>query len=284
MIMRSQGRKQAPLFFGLIIISSSFIAQPGTRYATSQLDYHTVPRHHVRQDDVLWMKTVWQRIDLREKNNQPLYFPETESQHRMALFDMIMAAVLDEPILTAYDIGPLGMNDMFDNALSTSDLEALLIQSDTIRTESVFEEGLWETTIVEDRVSSTDIIAYDLKEHWFIDCNRSMLEARIVGICPVMAVYDENGIYKGTRRLFWLYYPELIHLLAKWPAYNRYNDVETMSYARYFDDHRFNAHITKISNTNNRSLSSYLAPEDALLQGMKTKEYLRNMEQDMWNH
>jgi gliding motility associated protien GldN len=248
------------------------------------MDDHPVPKQHVRMDDVLWMKTVWQRIDLREKNNQSLYFPENPSQHRSALFDLIVSAVYDEPVLKAYDLGPLGTNDMFDRALTKAELEQILIKRDTVRSESIFEEGVWENTVEEDRIASTDVIAYDIKEHWFIDRNRSVMEARIVGICPVVAVYDDQGSFKGTKRLFWLYYPELIQQLAQWPAYNRHNDVEAMSYARYFDDHRFSGYITKISNVYDRNISSYLAPEEALVKGMETKEYIRNMEQDMWNY
>lgn len=282
--MRRLDRKQAPLFFGFLLIVFGSVAQPGTRNTTSQIDDHPVPKQHVRIDDVLWMKTVWQRVDLREKNNQSLYFPETPMEHRAALFDLIAQAVYDEPELKAYDLGPLGMNDMFDDPLTRSELEGILLSRDTVRSESIYEEGVWENTVVEKRISSTDVIAYDIKEHWFIDRNRSVMEARIVGICPVIAVYDDYGTFKGTKRLFWLYYPELVQQLAQWPAYNRHNDVEAMSYARYFDDHRFSSHITKVSNTYDRSMSSYLAPEDALVKGIETKEFLRNMEQDMWNY
>ena len=34
-----------------------------------------VPYTHLREADVTWEKRVWRTIDIREKVNQPLYYP-----------------------------------------------------------------------------------------------------------------------------------------------------------------------------------------------------------------
>ena len=34
-----------------------------------------IPYTHLREGDVVWEKRVWREIDLRDKQNQPLFYP-----------------------------------------------------------------------------------------------------------------------------------------------------------------------------------------------------------------
>lgn len=38
-----------------------------------------VPYTHVREADVMWHRRIWREIDLREKINHPLYYPDRKS-------------------------------------------------------------------------------------------------------------------------------------------------------------------------------------------------------------
>ena len=58
---------------------------------------------------------------------------------------------------------------------------------------------------------SKDIVQYKLKEDWFFDKERSVMDVRIIGIAPVKYVRennDPNGVITGTKEMFWLYFPE----------------------------------------------------------------------------
>ena len=280
-------RKQAPLYLIIFIsfFSYSIVAQPGTKHATSILDGNAVPKQHVRHDDVLWMKTVWQRIDLRERMNHPLYFTTSPTQHRASLFDVLLDLTLEEGVINTYDPGILGDDDMMITTLSGADLKERLISRDTVQRESLFEDGQFESVELVNKVGSEDVAAYDIKETWFIDRNRSVMEVRIVGICPVMAVYDdETGEFRGTKRLFWIYYPELRDQLVRNAYYNPNNDLQSISLVRMFDERRFSSHITKVSNVYDRTIGAYQSPMDALLTGAEEEEKIRNLELDMWNY
>ena len=68
---------------------------------------------HLREADVMWSKRVWRIIDLREKMNHPLFYPEEPLSDRMALWDVIKYGVLDEGSLTIYDLKGTEFDDRF---------------------------------------------------------------------------------------------------------------------------------------------------------------------------
>lgn len=275
--------KQAPLFIFVFLFIGSATAQPGSGPIRPN-DDRAAPRAPVRDKDVLWLRTVWQRIDLRQKPNHTIYLPLTPAQNRKSLFDYIVDGIMEDGVITPFYVGELGDDDMLTTPLNPSQTEDILVHTDSINTTSVFT-GADTVVPVTQRVSSADIIAFDIKEHWYIDAERSVMDVRIVGIAPVFAVTDpETGEFRGTRRLFWLSFDEMRQVMASWPVYVNSNDVQYISYDDLFIQRRFAGTITKVSNVYDRSLAEYLPPMEALLQSLAERETIREMEMNMWNY
>ena len=53
-----------------------------------------VPYPYLRQDDMLWSERHWERIDLREKINLPLYYPLKPMPDRKALWNVLVDGIL----------------------------------------------------------------------------------------------------------------------------------------------------------------------------------------------
>jgi len=132
-------------------------------------------------------------------------------------------------------------------------------------------------------ILSKDIIQYRLKEDWFFDKERSILDVRIIAIAPVVYSKDDEGQIQGMRELFWLYFPHCRFVLNNYFVFNPKNDAQWMSYDDLFWKRRFSCTIYKENNVFDRKIESYKTGVDALFEAEKIKEDIRTIEHDVWS-
>lgn len=247
------------------------------------LDRKVISYPPLREAEVMWLKRTWRRIDLREKINHPIYYPETPVQGRKSLFDVIKDAVLIDGTITAYDPGPLGQDDMFTQRFTTDEARGRLFSTDTVYTED-FDTGEMVPTVQESEVLSRDVQWYDIKEEWFFDRQRSVMDVRIIGICPMVAKRDETtGEFRGLKPLFWIYFPECRYVFANAETFNRFNDTERRTYEDIFWKRQFGSYLLKESNVYDRFIDEYRTGLDALLEADLIKDNIFKMEHDLWH-
>jgi hypothetical protein len=179
-------------------------------------------------------------------------------------------------------------------------------------------EGLVRKDAIARFISSNNIIAYNIKEDWFFDKERSLLDRRIISIAPVarftyeddtttlavergsILAYSKEGIplffdnasnsyeeYKGKvdeREMFWLYFPELRNIMVNYYVYNDKSDAQWMSFDDVFWKRKFTAQIYKVSDKFDRELEDFKYGVDALYEAEKIKDDMRKWEHDVWNY
>jgi len=240
-----------------------------------------VPYTHVREADVMWNRRVWRVIDLREKINHPLYFPIKPIAGRKSLFEVIKLGV-EEGTLTAYDYEydeftvPLTKAEVSKGILRTFELKANF--DDYGEVIEGAEDTAWND------VESDAISAYRLKEEWFFDRERSMMDVRILGIAPVRLDFADDGSVRGSLPMFWIYYPEARYVFANYDVFNRQNDAERRTFEDIFWKRMFNSYAYKKSNVYDRESRGFLKNIDVLLEADKIKNELFIMEHDLWSY
>jgi gliding motility associated protien GldN len=239
-----------------------------------------VPYPHIREADVFWAKDIWRIIDLREKMNQPLYYPLQPIGQRMSLINLILHGISEYNLHAFKD----DKYNMFSSEAMIGIKEIYIaLDADTLFPGTPDERVTIKTENVKKLL---------VKEKWFFDKQHSSMQVRIVGIAP-LKVYqktltDVNGNLVvspevSTEVLFWIYFPEYRELFARHDYFNPFNDAQNVSFDDLFLQRRFSSYIFGESNQyDNRFIPDYMTGEDILLEAERIKQSIFEMEHDLW--
>jgi gliding motility associated protien GldN len=240
-----------------------------------------IPYDHIRSDDEFWEKKIWQVIDIREKMNLPFqYNVEDESGTNQLFINILLNAVKNKEVEAFSPI-----DDRFTTVMPYTDIQTKLSgEEKTVRSiDPVTGEEKMVTT--RDEFDPRTVVQYKIKEIWVFDKEASALKVRILGIAPMVSRMNEDGSFRAAIPLFWVYYPDLRPLLAKYDVYNQNNDAATMSWEDLFEMRFFSSFVIKENNTYNREIKDYIKDGTMrLLEGQAVKDKIFNKEQDMWQY
>ena len=246
-----------------------------------------VPYPYLREADVMWSKTVWRIIDLHEKINLPLYYPTVKIEGRYSLIDLLLYGIKNEGIV-AYSPDE---DSEFSNPLSWKDVENRFgVTNDTFQIENP-ETGLVESKIIKNEINTAEVKKIMLKELWYFDKQRSKLEVRIIGLCPIREYEKTESNEENEeselkqKKIFWFDFSSVRFLLASHYVFNQFNDIANISFDNLFFKRRFSSYIYKESNVyNNRTIGEYKTGLDEMLESEKIQNDIFVMEHDLWEH
>lgn len=266
----------------LVLVSKNTKAQSnildGVYVKEHTIERRVIPYTYLREADVMWSKRIWRIIDLREKLNHDMYFPIDAIAGRKSLMQVIWDGVTKDGSITAYN----DENDGdFTTQLSKTDLDNKYNTWDTTQIEDPGTGEMVEK-ITQRQFIPSEVKQFRVKEDWFFDRQRSVMDVRIIGIAPIR-FFNKNGEDR-FETMFWIYYPEARFAFVSAEVYNKGNDAERRTYEDIFWKRRFSSYIYKETNVYNRRISTYMSGLDALLEAEKIKEDIFNMEHDLWEY
>ena len=134
--------------------------------------------------------------------------------------------------------------------------------------------------------TTSDLVwKYWVKEDWFFDRQRSVMEVRILGLCPLVEKKTETGEGTGAdKALFWIYFPQARPIFANQEVYMRHNDAERRTFDEIFWKRMFSSYIRKETNVYDRVIVEYVSGLDALLEAERIKKDIFVFEHDLFHY
>ena len=251
----------------------------------------------LRQADVMWSRKIWREIDLRQKINHPFYYPENDGvghtiEDRKSLIDVIYSAIQEGSII-AYDNA--ARDDEFREEMSQDAIKMIggareeMISVPDWEARGMFggDPQAMKDTLNKKAFNRNTVKKWRLKEEWFFDKQRSVMDVRIIGIAPLQEDRDEvsGQLTGGFSPLFWVYFPEARKILINAEVFNLVkNNAERRTYDDIFWKRMFGSTITKESSVMDRKVNEYMVGLDALLEAERIKTEIFNIEHDLWEY
>jgi gliding motility associated protien GldN len=278
--------------------SNNAFDQIGSSKSRKFQDRIELPYQSIREEDVLYSVFVWEEIDAREKINRPFIYTAYDDNGDQRFFAILLKA-LDlkkedgiTPMVTPFSAD--GGDDRFTKPMSTDELNALL--KGKLDTTEIDDGGgrshlqeFYNTSLA---VKPDSVYNFLIKEQFIFDRRTSRMYCRIIGIAPIATFKYQLDIGNGRKEekisknvLFWLYYPELRSVLAKYEVYNPKNVSNRITWEELFESRYFNGNIVKSSLdnfTNKRLDEIFKDPIKRLQEGEKIKQKIFDFEQDRW--
>jgi len=244
---------------------------------------------HIREDDAIYRHKVWREIDIREKINLPFRYKADEDNGNQRFVNILFRSIKNGDV-TAFDAN---VDDRFTTPMQIARVGELITgKCDSVQVIDWTKDpdgtkGVFKDSLVCRDFNPDDIIKYRIKEEWVFDKESSRMYVRILGIAPMKTYLDESGNLLGESPLFWIYYPDIRPVLAKYDVYNTKNFGGKMSWEELFESRFFDSKIVKstVDNPYDLFIKQYVRDNILqLLEGENIKNKIFNFEQDLWSY
>jgi gliding motility associated protien GldN len=244
---------------------------------------------NIREDDAVYRQKVWREIDTREKMNLPFRYSADDDNGNQRFISILFKAIQDGPDNGGVTVFS-GIDDRFTTPLTVAEVAKVVAgESVTVPiTDSLGNVVSYKTTAAE--VNLDSFYKFRIKEEVIFDKESSRLFWRILGIAPVKNVITSSGVNLGETELFWVYYPDMRPIFAKYEVYNGKNYGARMSWEELFESRMFYGRIIKstLDNPYDQYLKNQMGLKDntilQLLEGDAIKNKIFDYEQNLWSY
>lgn len=272
----------------LLLLFGKVSAQSHSTTASSDPLIRPIP-----ESDMMYRKTVWRTLDLREKQNKPLF--AFNQQISKVIIDAVKRGELPiykndsltSTITLAEFTANMTMVNEGGNELTPEQIEAGFDQTE--------DEG-WGPEVTEsanvalrpDEFFPKDLYQLEIKEDAVFDKKRSRMYYDIKAITLVVPATLKTNVKLRDILVGTFKYSDLVKVFRDNPKEARWinpqNEAEHKNLADAFDLRLFSSFITKVSNPDNASLEDmYGSPQQGLLASQNAANQLIEYEYNLWS-
>ena len=283
--------------FVLFVLLS--ISSVDNTYAQAEVSngYNPLSLRQVHESYLMWKRTLWRRVDLKEKQNKPFFAMNRE------LSKIIISAV-ERGVLIPYRSD--SVNDV--NVMSREDF-LINIQQENLDAEDDFEDGGFEddpfAAAIEDDpfaadeeevetgpifIPNREFSIFEIKEDLYFDRIHSRIYFDIQSISmylPSDSFYNLTGVEKPVASFRFI---DLYNLFKSMPKeaiwFNDSNIAQHKNLGDAFLLRLFKGIIVKIANADDVRVSELYAKsrKDGIMASFKVEQDLMEWEANLWEY
>ena len=232
------------------------------------------PLPEIREEYVMWKKTIIRELDFRQKINQVFYYPVNPTEDWRNLMTVLYDGILDGRI-TPYRVEnniddmvtPLTRDDFEKENTKIGDPPVIMRDGVEVANELTFKDRM------------NNVTRLRIKEDWYFDKHLSQFLVRIIALGPI--VVDEDGLSQTC----WIPYDDNTRkVLSEAFVANRKNGAERRTYEEILTKRVFDSYIVKEENMYDRYINSYALNIDALFESERIKNEMLDYEQSLWEY
>ena len=285
------------IFVLFVLLSISSVDNTYSQAAEVSNGYNPLSLRQVHESYLMWKRTLWRRVDLKEKQNKPFFAMNRE------LSKIIISAV-ERGVLIPYRSD--SVNDA--NVMSREDF-LINIQQENLDAEDDFEDGGFEddpfAAAIEDDPFATDeeevetgpifipnreFSIFEIKEDLYFDRIHSRIYFDIQSISmylPSDSFYNLTGVEKPVASFRFI---DLYNLFKSMPKeaiwFNDSNIAQHKNLGDAFLLRLFKGIIVKIANADDVRVSELYAKsrKDGIMASFKVEQDLMEWEANLWEY
>jgi gliding motility associated protien GldN len=252
-------------------------------------DRNPLGYEHIREDDAVYRQRLWREIDVHEKMNLPFVYKADGDNGNQRFLNILLNGIKSGEI-TAFNAA---IDDRFTTPVTLKEITDKLIGKPKViqvpdwAKDPDGSKGYTKDSLIIDEYNPDIVEKFWIKEDVIFDKESSRLHVRILGIAPLKTVKNLDGSFRDVEPIFWVYYPDLRPMLARFEAYNGKNYGARLSWEEMFESRMFASRVIKstVENPNDQFIAGYIKdPILRLLEGDNIKEKIFNYEQDLWSY
>ena len=266
------------------------LSAPTLSAQEDELNYNPLSLYPVSYDRILFKKTLWRRIDMNEKQNQPFFSRERE------ISTLIIDAVKNG-LLTPYNndsvVTPMKMEAFLEN-LKIPESGGVLSEEE-IALGFGEEEDTWggeevaqETVVELNEYPSRDFSIVEIKEDYFFDVMRSRMYHDIHALTLILPADKNPALFEKPIASF--RFVDLANLFRSTPEksiwFNTKNPARHLNMTDAFLLRLFSSTITKIANPQDEAIVDIYSKsrKQAAIASQQAEHGLVDFENQLWEY
>lgn len=279
--------------FKFLVVGIVVVASVGSLSAQeSQMSYNENSVYPIPYANQMYKKTVWRRMDLKEKQNSPFF--STSNEVTRILIDAVKDGILD-----VYEDDSLNKKMSKEKFLDNLKLPEE-DNADAFGGGGFGDTGGWDDSgwggdeggqaaqqAGPQYYDAAELTILHIKEDMIFDKVRSRL---YYDIQSIQMIIPAEAVATGIEQSVGVFkYKDLERLFRSMPTraiwYNRQNTAEHRNMADAFLLRLFSARVYKVSNPRNDQIADiYLDPKAALLKSQQIEHQLIEYEHNLWEY